>query len=200
MRTAFHGLLIGLSIAAPVGPVGLLCIRRTLAEGRASGFVSGLGASTAHAVYAGIAAFGLTFLSGALMSQRGWTRLLGGAFLVYLGVKTVLARPEDPVSANRGKNLTAAYGSMFLLAMTNPMTVLYIGALFAGLGVGASRADNLTASWFVLGVFSGSTLWWFLLCGGVGAFRRRFSPGWIRWINRISGLLIAGFGLLTMRG
>ncbi len=200
MQTAFLGFLIGLSIAAPVGPVGLLCIRRTLARGRTSGFVSGLGASTAHAVYAGVAAFGLTFLSSELVRHQGWTRVAGGAFLVCLGGKIFLSHPEEPAPASGGANLAAAFGSMFLLAMTSPVTVLYIGALFAGAGAAASRADNLSAALFVLGVFSGSSLWWFVLCGGVAAFRRRFSPGWVRWINRTSGLLITGFGFLSMKG
>src|SRR5215212_10024460 len=118
------GLLIGFSIAAPVGPIGVLCIRRTLAQGRAAGLVSGLGAASADAVYGCIAGFGLTFISGLLISQQGWLRLIGGGFLLYLGIKTLLSRPaEQPASAG-GTGLARAYASTQLLTLTNPATIL----------------------------------------------------------------------------
>jgi threonine/homoserine/homoserine lactone efflux protein len=192
------GLLIGFSIAAPVGPIGVLCIRRTLADGRAAGLMSGLGAATADALYGCIAGFGLTFISGLLISQQGWLRLIGGAFLLYLGIKTLLSRPaEQPASAG-GTGLARAYASTLLLTLTNPATILSFVAVFAGLGLASAGGDYTAAVFLVLGVFVGSALWWLLLSGGVGLFRARFDARALRWVNRASGAVIATFGMLAL--
>jgi threonine/homoserine/homoserine lactone efflux protein len=114
------GIIIGFSIAAPVGPIGVLCIRRTLAEGRLHGLVSGLGAATADAVYGCIAAFGLTFISDVLVQQQLWLRIIGGAFLIFLGVKTILSKPSEKPSSEKRTGLLTAYGSTFFLTLTNP--------------------------------------------------------------------------------
>ena len=193
-----RGLVIGFSIAAPVGPIGLLCIRRTLAEGQASGLVSGLGAATADAIYGCIAGFGLTFISNILISQQVWLRLIGGAFLCYLGLKTFLARPAEQASSAQGDGLVGAYGSTFFLTLTNPMTILSFAAIFTGLGVGSASGNYLSAGVLVLGVFIGSALWWLILSSGVGLFRAKFGPHGLRWVNRISGVIIAGFGLIAL--
>jgi threonine/homoserine/homoserine lactone efflux protein len=193
-----RGLIIGFSIAAPVGPIGVLCIRRTLAEGRASGFVSGLGAATADAVYGCIAGFGLTFISSILISQQVWLRLVGGLFLCYLGLRTFLARPAEEAASAKGRGLIGAYASTFFLTLTNPMTILSFAAVFAGLGVGSASGGYGSASLLVLGVFLGSALWWLTLSGGVGLFRTKFRPDWLRWVNRISGVIITGFGLIAL--
>jgi threonine/homoserine/homoserine lactone efflux protein len=193
-----RGLLIGFSIAAPVGPIGVLCIRRTLAEGRASGLVSGLGAATADAIYGCIAGFGLTFISNIMISQQGWLRLIGGGFLCYLGLKTFLARPAEQVASAEGNGLVGAYASTFFLTLTNPMTVLSFAAIFAGLGVASANGDYVSAGILVLGVFIGSALWWLILSGGVSVFQAKFSPRGLRWVNRISGVMITGFGLLAL--
>ena len=195
-----RGLIIGFSIAAPVGPIGILCIRRTLAEGRASGFVSGLGAATADAIYGCIAGFGLTFISSFLIHQQGWFRLVGGAFLFYLGLKTFLARPAEQSASERGNGLLSAYGSTFFLTLTNPMTILAFAAIFAGLGVASGGGNYVSAGVLVSGVFLGSTLWWVILSSGVGLFRKRFSLQALRWVNRISGIIILGFGLISILG
>jgi threonine/homoserine/homoserine lactone efflux protein len=193
-----RGLIIGFSIAAPVGPIGVLCIRRTLAEGRASGLVSGLGAATADAIYGCIAGFGLTFISGILISQQVWLRLVGGGFLCYLGLKTFLARPAEQAASAEANGLVGAYASTFFLTLTNPMTILSFAAIFAGLGVASANANYVSAAVLVLGVFIGSALWWLILSGGVGLFRARFNPHGLRWVNRISGAIITGFGLLVL--
>src|SRR3972149_11539891 len=117
-----RGLIMGFSIAAPVGPIGVLCIRRTLAEGRLHGLLSGLGAATADALYGCIAAFGLTFISDVLVPQQVWFRLVGGAFLILLGVKTLRAKPSEKSSSEKRTSLLGAYGSTFFLTLTNPMT------------------------------------------------------------------------------
>ena len=202
MDTSFllRGLILGFSIAAPVGPIGVLCIRRTLAEGRASGFVSGLGAATADAVYASIAGFGLTYISNLLISQYDWLRIIGGAFLCYLGLKIMLARPAEHASAARAGGLARAYASTFFLTLTNPTTILSFAAVFAGFGVARTGGNYASAAVLVLGVFIGSALWWLTLSGGVGVLRARFNPRGLRWVNRISGLIIGALGVLALLG
>jgi threonine/homoserine/homoserine lactone efflux protein len=192
-----RGLIIGFSIAAPVGPIGVLCIRRTLAEGRASGFISGLGAATADAIYGCIAGFGLTFISSFLISQQLWFRVIGGTFLCYLGIKTLLVRPAEKAPSAKGYGLAGAYASTFFLTLTNPMTILSFAAIFAGLGVGSAGGNYVFAGLLVLGVFLGSASWWLILSGIVGVFRTKFDISGLRWVNRISGIIITGFGVLA---
>lgn len=193
-----RGLAIGFSIAAPVGPIGVLCIRRTLAEGRASGLVSGMGAATADAIYGCIAAFGLTFISNFLVSREVWLRLVGGVFLCYLGLKTLAAKPAEQAAMAKGNGLVGAYASTFLLTLTNPMTIISFAAIFAGLGLASTSGNYVSAGVLVLGVFIGSALWWLILSGGVGAFRERFNPHGLQWVNKISGAIITGFGVFAL--
>ena len=198
-----RGLVIGFSIAAPVGPIGVLCIRRTLAEGRASGLVSGLGAATADAIYGCIAGFGLTFVSTFLVDQQTWLRLIGGAFLCYLGIKTLLAKPAEHAAPDKATSLAGAYVSTFLLTLTNPVTILSFAAIFAGLGLANTGLANpgggyASAGVLVLGVFIGSALWWLLLSACTGLLRNKIPSHGLRWVNRISGLIIIGFGLFAL--
>ncbi len=195
-----RGLLIGFSIAAPVGPIGVLCIRRTLAEGRAYGLVSGLGAATADATYGLIAGFGLTFISTFLVGQAAWLRLVGGLFLLYLGVRTFISRPTGSPAENdsRRAGLVGAYLSTLALTLTNPTTILSFVVVFAGLGLASARGDYLAPTLLVLGVFTGSALWWLLLSGGVSLLRGKFTLRGLWWVNRISGILILGFGVVAL--
>ncbi|MCB9420637.1 MAG: LysE family translocator [Ardenticatenaceae bacterium] len=194
----WRGVLIGLAIAAPVGPIGLLCIQRTLQDGRKFGFVSGLGAASADGIYGTIAGFGLTFISGFLVAQQTWLALIGGLFLCYLGVRTFLSEPaEKAVYAQRG-GLLKAYAATFLLTLTNPITILSFIAIFAGLGLAAADRNYGEAISLVLGVFSGSVTWWLLLSGGVSLLRERFNDRAMQWVNRLAGLVIGGFGLFTL--
>jgi len=193
-----EGLIIGFSIAAPVGPIGVLCIHRTLLEGRTIGFASGLGAATADAIYGCIAGFGLTFISSILIHQQMWFRLVGGIFLFFLGLKNFLTRPKDQAASAKGKGLVGAYASTFFLTLTNPMTILSFAAIFSGLGVASTKGNYVAAGVLVAGVFVGSALWWLILSGTVGIFRKKFNFQGLRWVNRISGLIILGFGLLAL--
>jgi len=195
-----RGLVIGFSIAAPVGPIGVLCIRRTLANGHASGLASGLGAATADAIYGCIAGFGLTFISSFLVNQQTWLRLVGSVFLCYLGLKTLLKKPAEQATSKQSKGLVGAFASTFLLTLTNPITIISFVAIFAGLGLASASGSYLSASVLVLGVFLGSALWWLILSGGFGIFRSKFNPAGLRWVNRVSGAVIAGFGLLALAG
>lgn len=194
-----QSLLIGFSIAAPVGPIGVLCIRRTLAQGRWVGLVSGLGAATADAIYGVVAAFGLTLLSATLEGQTVWFQLLGGLFLIYLGVRTAIApAATQPATVQKGRGLLGAYLSTLLLTLTNPLTIASFAAVFAGLGLVNETGDRWMGMILVLGVFLGSALWWVLLSGGIGLFRSRFNLRGLKWVNRISGIVLIGFGLVAL--
>jgi threonine/homoserine/homoserine lactone efflux protein len=192
------GLIIGFSIAAPVGPIGVLCIQRTLAEGRTAGLMSGLGAATADAVYGCIAGFGLTIISNFLLDQHILFRFMGGSFLCYLGLKTFLAEPAEQVASAKGKSFIGAYVSTFFLTVTNPMTILSFVAIFAGLGMVGTRESHAAAGTLVLGVFAGSALWWLILSSSVAMLRAKFDSHKLRWVNRMSGIIIVGFGLFAL--
>jgi threonine/homoserine/homoserine lactone efflux protein len=198
LQLVLRGFILGLAIAAPVGPIGVLCIRRTLAQGRAIGFVSGLGAATADVVYGCIAAFGLTAISALLVRHQAWLSLVGGLFLCYLGIRTLLSRPSEKPAAAEGQGFGGAYFSTFLLTLTNPMTILSFVAVFAGLGVGRAGNNYAAAATIVLGVFLGSAAWWFLLSGGVSLVRDKFDARAMLWVNRISGVIILGFGIAAL--
>jgi threonine/homoserine/homoserine lactone efflux protein len=195
-----EGIVIGFAIAAPVGPIGVLCIRRTLADGRTSGLVSGLGAATADALYGSVAALGLTFVADLLMGGESWLRLVGGAFLVFLGVRTFLVPPAEQAAPAGRSGLLGAYASTLLLTLTNPTTILSFAAIFAGLGAGDANGDAVSAMSLVLGVFLGSATWWFVLSGATGLFRARLSSHGLRWVNRISGTVVTIFGVLAVSG
>jgi len=193
-----RGLIIGFSIAAPVGPIGILCIRRTLAEGRASGLLSGLGAATADALYGCVAGFGLTVVSGFLVGQRFYIQLIGGIFLLALGIKTLRSVPAERAAAASGTGLAASYASTLLLTLTNPMTILSFAGIFAALGVADTGGDLSAAALLVLGVFIGSAAWWLLLSGGVGLLREKLTSGVLSWTNRLSGIILVIFGVIAV--
>lgn len=193
-----RGLAIGFAIAAPVGAIGLLCIRRTLAYGRLTGFVSGLGAATADAFYGAVAALGLTAVSAALVAHQDIVRLLGGVFLVYLGSRTAIAHPAIEAGSGSARGLAGAFASTLALTLTNPTTILSFVAVFAGLGLGTTAGDRGSAALMVCGVFLGSALWWLLLSGAVGFFRHALTPERLRWVNRVSGAMLIGFGMLSL--
>jgi threonine/homoserine/homoserine lactone efflux protein len=196
------GLIIGLSIAVPVGPIGVLCIRRTLTQGRMVGFLSGLGAATADGLYGAIAGFGLTFLVDFIIGKQIWLRLIGGGLLCILGAKTFLSKPAEQGTSAEGGSLRNAYLSTFFLTLTNPMTILFFTAVFAGLGLGVENTGDhyLLAGMLVLGVFIGSASWWLVLSGFTGILEGLLNFKRMQWLNRISGLIIMGFGLFAFLG
>lgn len=203
LSTFSRGFLIGLSIAAAVGPISLLCIRKTLSGGRLAGFVCGMGAATADGVYGFVAAFGLTWASELLFEQQAWLRLVGGLFLVYLGARTFLngsMGAADPATPPDSKGLVRSYASTFALTVANPTTILSFAAIFAGLGLGETRGGYALASVTVAGVFSGSALWWLVLSTGVSLLRSRLGLIALRRINRASGALILAFGVVALGG
>ncbi len=194
-----RGFFIGLSVAATIGPMAVLCIRRTLTQGRLAGLATGLGVATADGCYSAIAGFGLALISHLLLSQQVWLRLVGGLFLCYLGVKTALAAPATRPAGVGGATLLRAYLSALALTLANPLTILSFAAIFAGLGTGTRGGYGATVP-LVLGVFAGSALWWVILTSVVAALRARVTPRGLSWVNRASGAVILVFGLVALAG
>jgi threonine/homoserine/homoserine lactone efflux protein len=192
------GLIIGFSIAAPVGPIGVLTIKRTLTEGRISGFVTGMGAAMADTVYGIIAGFGLTAISSFLLTQEFWIKLIGGLFLLFLGVKSFVTKPASKAANVDSKGLLNNFISTFFLTITNPTTILSFLAIFAGLGLGTTKTDYSSSMTLVLGIFIGSALWWLILSSIVSSFQSKITPDRLIWINRLSGLIIISFGLFAL--
>lgn len=192
------GIMLGFSIAAPVGPMGLLCIRRTLAQGLLSGCLSGLGTATADALYGCIAAFSLTAVATVLLEQQFYLRFFGGVFLLYLGYTTYTATVAATTVKSVDKRLLSTYISAFFLTLANPLTIMSFAAVFAGLGIGETGGNYNAAGVLVLGVFTGSMLWWLTLSSLVILLRSRFDHKRLAWINRLSGMIIAGFGLVSL--
>ncbi len=195
----FRGVAIGFSIAAPVGPIGLLVIRRSLTDGRAAGVATGLGAATADALYGAVAGLGLSAVTAALAGGSFWMRLFGGLFLCVLGAKAIRSRPPEEADVERrSAGVARAFGSTLALTLANPMTIMSFAAVMASVGVGAAGATSVAA--FVVAVFAGSALWWLMLAGGVGLFRSRISPRALGWVNVASGVMLVGFGALAVAG
>ncbi len=192
------GLVLGFSIAAPVGPIGILCIRRTLSEGRLHGLISGLGAATADGFYGLVAGFGLTIISDALMGQQFWLALLGSVYLSYLGFKTFFATPVTSSADAVPGGLWGAYFSTLMLTLTNPVTILSFVAIFAGLGVITAEGNFSSATLLVLGVFLGSAIWWLTLSGGVSLLRERFDTRKLIWVNRLAGIILLAYGIVAL--
>lgn len=201
-----RSLIIGLSIAAPVGPIGLLCIRRTLADGRRAGLMTGLGAAFADGVYGAVAAFGLSAVSAFLIDQQNVMRIGGGLFLIYLGLGILRSKPaERAADSNRsesgaGSSDLGMLFSTFFLTLTNPMTILSFIAIFSGLGLAGGVASYGAAAPLltVAGVFTGSALWWLMLTFALSRLKVLSRPGNLIWINRLSGLIILVFGLMAL--
>ena len=202
------GIVMGVAIAAPVGPIALLCIRRTLAQGRLVGLATGFGAATADGLYGMVAAFGLTALSDLLVNHTNFLQLIGGIFLCYLGLTAFLSKPTVVSTALNPSSLhpltplrlLPAYASTLALTLTNPATILSFVAIFAGLGITqTSYASSVT---LVFGVFTGSVLWWLVLVSGVAYLRNRLTPERLAKFNQVSvkvfGVLLLGFGLAAL--
>ena len=194
-ESLLKGILVGFSIAAPVGPIGLLCIQRTLAQGRLFGLLSGLGAATADMFYGLIAGLGLTTISGYLLASKNPIQTLGILFLFYLGVKTMISPASQPASTIRRGSLLYAYSSTLFLTLTNPLTILSFLGIMSGTGIGLSSLGYAPVALFVSGVFLGSSIWWLLLSQFVGIFRSRLHPRVYLWVNRGAGVLILAFAV-----
>jgi threonine/homoserine/homoserine lactone efflux protein len=193
------GVVVGVIIAVPAGPVGVLCIRRTLLHGRLAGLISGLGAASADAVFGIIAAFGLTFIADLLLGYQDWLRIAGAGFLLYFGVSAFAVDPLAGRAAERDpETLFADYASTFALTIANPITIFAFLAIFAAVGFSGGAATLGGAAMLVLGVWLGSLVWWAGLAFGTGLLRLSFNRKHLVWINRCSGgiLVFSGVALL----
>jgi len=193
-----EGILIGLVVAVPVGPLGLLCINRALMMGPVCGFFSGLGVATADALAAGIAALGISLISGLLVEHQLALRLVGGVFLCYLGYKIYRTEPAAQAPVNNVNGLFGAYMTTFLLTFSNPVTILSFVAIYAGWHVPSLHGRYIAAALLTGGVFTGSVLWWVGLFIALTAFHHKFNLRFILWVHRVSGAVIAGFGVVVL--
>jgi len=193
-----QGVLIGIVVAVPVGPLGLLCINRALMLGPTCGLFSGLGVATADALAAGIAALGITLISGFLFDHQLLLRLLGGAFLCYLGYKICVTEPVARAPIKDINGLLSAYVTAFLLTFSNPVTILSFVAIYAGWHVPSLDGHYIAAATVTLGVFTGSALWWVGLFIALTAFHRKIDVRFLFWVHRVSGVIIAGFGAVVL--
>lgn len=193
------GFVVGIVIAIPVGPVGVLCIRRTILDGPVAGLLSGTGAATADALFAVIAGLGLTVVSDWLFGYQDWLRIGGAVFLFYVGYRAfthdpLAMRPAQPAP----ESLLTSFASTFALTITNPVTILSFLAIFAGVGLTAGQMRLHGVGFLVLGVWLGSISWWISLSLAAGIWRRWFTRAHLVWINRGSGglLVLCGLGLI----
>ncbi|HTY50033.1 MAG TPA: LysE family transporter [Steroidobacteraceae bacterium] len=205
MPFLLKGLILGLSIAAPIGPIGVLCIRRAITEGAAPAFVGGLGAAAADAIYAFAGAFALSAIAQWIVEERPALALLGGVFLLYLGARTFLSKPSLPTLRPGGPPPGAwpAFLSTLLLTLANPMTILSFAAVFAGVGVppsGIVTGHSQAALLLVLGVFLGSALWWLVLSVVAGGLRWRLGARTLKAVNWACGTALTAFGLYALAG
>lgn len=191
------GIAIGFAMAVPVGPIGIMCIRKTLTEGRLRGLIIGLGAATADLFYGAVAAFGLTIISDTLVVHRFWIRLIGGALLLFLGIRIFRAQPRDPKIAINNNGILRSYLTTVFLTLTNPLTIFAFVAVFAALGLG-DGLSYFSSSILVAGVFIGSGLWFLLLSSGAIFFRKKLDLVGLKWVNKIAGILVILSGLIAI--
>ena len=193
-----QGLLMGMVVAVPVGPLGLLCINRALALGPTYGLFSGLGVATADALAAGIAALGITLISGLLSEYQIILRLVGGVFLCYLGCKIYLTEPVAQAPIKNINGLVGAYMTTLLLTFSNPVTILSFVAIYAGWHVPSLDGRYIAAATLTAGVFTGSALWWIALFICLEAFHGKVNLRFLFWVHRVSGTIIAVCGVLVL--
>jgi putative LysE/RhtB family amino acid efflux pump len=193
----FKSVALGLAIAAPLGPIGVLCINRTLEKGFWAGVAGGLGTALADASYATLAAAGFAAFSATLIYVDMPLRLVGGLFMIFLGVRGIRAPPVKKAAAVGARDLLGTISATFFLTIANPATILSFAAIFAGLGL-ANQPGAVNAALVVAGVFTGSLLWWFVLSGVVAGLNHRLPAGFSRFTSALSGVVLVGFGLFAI--
>ena len=192
-------IIVGFSMAAPVGPVGLLCIKKTLSDGKRAGIIAGLGAATADAIYGSIAALSITAISSFLLDHQTTLLVIGSLFLIYLAVNIFRSKPRNENNSVNGSPVKS-YISTFFITLTNPTTIIYFAVVFAGLGVATNTNNYLGSGLVVVGIFLGSALWWVILCSGVELFKHKLDAKRLIWVDKISGVLIAILALFFLFG
>jgi len=197
-----QGIILGFSASVPLGPMGLICIQKTLNRGRLAGLISGTGAAAADTFYATIAAFGISFITDFIHKEQFTLRIIGSIILVLLGYKIFITNPAIQIrKQNRKKNnLLGDFVSIFFLTLSNPITVFFFGAVFASTGVLKGENSFLELVEVVVGVFTGGMLWWLILTTVVNVFRSKFRLKRLWWINKITGAVIVIFGIVAIIG
>jgi len=193
-----HGIIIGIALAAPVGPIAFMCIQRSIAHGRLHGIIAGLGIATADAFYAAVTAFGLALISDFLLARQWFFRLFGGLALIAVGLKIFFAPPPEMKVQADGGSLLSDYSTMLALTLANPLTILFFAIIIPGFGAVISGATWINPALFVIGVFAGEMAWWVILCGSIGSMRSYLTQERLHTINRLAGLVIAAFGVVLI--
>jgi threonine/homoserine/homoserine lactone efflux protein len=198
----FKGIIIGFTVSAPMGPIGVLCVQRTLNKGRLSGFISGMGAAVADSLYAIIAGLGLSIIIDFISTRKLFFELIGISLLVIIGLKIISSNPIKQIrkARKRGNNLLSDFASIAILTISNPLSLFLFIAVFAGLGMMDDNINKLLTSYLVIGVFTGATLWWFILSSIVNLFRAKFRLRSLWWINKIAGAVLILFALISIIG
>ena len=193
-----HGIIIGVALAAPVGPIAFMCIQKSIAQGRLHGIIAGLGIATADAFYAAVTAFGLALISDFLLARQWFFRLFGGLALIAVGLKIVFAAPPDLSVKSSSESYLKNYTTMLALTLANPLTILFFAIIIPGFGAVISGATWINPALFVVGVFLGEVIWWVVLCGALGSMRNYLTQKRLHTINRLAGLVIAAFGVVLI--
>lgn len=198
LELLYKGIGMGFLIAAPVGPIGLLCIKRTMNQGFKVGLATGLGAAFADGVYGFLAAFGLAIVTNYLIAQQEWLHWIGSLFLIYLGISSVLSKvPQQEIPTTQSSQIFSSFVSTFMLTLTNPVTILSFAAIFTSLNIVQQQSPFLAAL-LVFGVFLGSILWWGFLSTAVVLVRRKITRKGLQWINRLAGGIMIGFAIYLL--
>lgn len=198
LALSLQGIMYGFTIGMVVGPIGILCIRTTLARGFFAGISTGLGAAAADAVYGAIAGLGFSAISCFLIAYQSWLHLFGGLFLLYLGIKTFQSPITTESAQAHYSGIIGLSGTTFVLTLANPTTILTFIALFSGLDISSACTDLTDPMLFVLGVFAGSMIWWIILSSVTSYLRYNFSETALVLLNSVSGTLIFCFGLWSL--
>jgi threonine/homoserine/homoserine lactone efflux protein len=195
-----QGIIIGLTLAVPVGPIALICIQRTVTDGRFHGIFSGIGVASADSFYAAVSFLGLTFISGVIITNQHLFRFLAGLVLILIGIRIFFSVPSCTSTKSIHESYLKDYLSMAAVAIANPLTLIFFLIMLPGFGIVINGTSFLSAAEFIAGVFFGSTVWWIILCGAIGSVRSRLGKETLGLINRISGLLISccGAGMLIL--
>jgi threonine/homoserine/homoserine lactone efflux protein len=195
LSLALQGIVIGLTLAAPVGPIALICIRRTVAEGKFHGIASGIGVATADSFYAAVAVLGLTVISGFIISHEIFFRIIASIGLILIGAKICISVPPGVCASDEDGTFLKDYLSMVAITIANPLTLIFFVAILPGFGIVSPGTSLIPSIEFVAGIFCGSTVWWIFLCSSVGSVRSCIGPDTLKLINRVSGILIACIGV-----
>ncbi len=195
-----QGITIGILVSVPVGPVAVLAIQRSLNKGFKSGFITGIGAASADIIYAVIAGFGITFISDFLIDNQIYIRIVGGLFLIFIGFKIFSSNPAKQIRKHRtkGNNYFKDFLTSFFVTVSNPLTILAFGAIFASFNMVDKESGFISIFVLIITVFSGALLWWVALTAITTIFKNKIRLRNILWINRITGMLIILFAILLI--